>query len=123
MRIDSYKANCERRRARHHVATDERLPLAVRSLHSTPPDPSDCISLTTEGADGRTYAVELDRADIARIVRTACESWAQQPAELAQGYVPREREVVTCTITRELSSPGGAIVPVYSVSLGHMEWE
>ena len=118
MRIKSYKANCERRRARHHVATTERTALSVQANWSTPPQPSDFVQVTTEGQDGRVYVLDLDREDLARIVAHACDAWAQHPTELAHGHVPREREVITCTITSELISPGRAIEPVYRVSIG-----
>ena len=88
MRIDSYKAGGERRRARHHVATKPDQDWSIRVQTAHPPAADDCVQLTTTGLDGRAYVVTLDRADVALVLSRACEEWGQHPAELVYGNAP-----------------------------------
>ena len=110
MRIDSYKAGAERRRARNHVATTPDADWSIQVETAHPPAADDCVKLTTAGLDGRAYVVTLDRADVALVLSRACDAWDQHPASLVYGSVPQPpREVLRTTIARPGARSSAAI--------------
>ena len=104
MRIDSYKAAGERRRARKHVATTPHADWSIHVETAHPPSADDCIKLTTTGLDGRAYVVILNRADVALVTSRACDAWDQHPASLVYGSVPKPpRAVLKSRILRTVA--------------------
>lgn len=80
MRLRSVQTNSQRLRFRQHAERDTTL----KRRQST----TETVTLTTDADDGRTYHIELTRADTAQIIRHACESWTIHPAGLAFHLAP-----------------------------------